>query len=214
MNYSKTPSRNRKRPVFLSTPGPWAAGFLLLILLFFACLPQGRGPREARAQGEGIYLNNLVLDNQAGEITARFGVDVVGLDTVRQALEEEGAVLGLICSANIERKRSLWSDAELASTEYVSRLSKNALSNEYVLVLPGSPEPLRSKELKPLLDKAWGGLTLSLGPWSMLSPGSEYVLNLTIELKRADVPAWLNYMLFFWSWDVFPATTYQLDFMY
>jgi hypothetical protein len=191
-----------------------AAGVVLVLVLLALAAAPLRGVESAHAQGEGLYLNNLVLDNMAGEVTARFGVDVVGLRKVRRALEDEGAVLGLVCTASIERKRTMWMNAVLANTEYVSRLFKDALSDEYVLHLPGAPEPMRSKELEPMLKKAWDGVTLSLGPWSMLTPGSEYVLNLTIELKRADVPVWLDYTLFFWSWDVFPETSYQLDFIY
>lgn len=186
----------------------------LLLAVIALAVAVGPGARTAVAQGEGLHLNNLVLDNQAGEVTARFGVDVIGLEKVRQALEEDGAVLGLICTATIERKRTIWMNSELASTEYVSRLSKNALSNEYVLNIPGSSEPLRSKELASLLEKAWGGITLRLGPWSMLETGEGYILDLNIELKRSDVPAWLQYTLFFWSWDVFPGANYQLDFRY
>lgn len=186
----------------------------LLFAVIVLSVAVGPGARTAVAQGEGLHLNNLVLDNQAGEVTARFGVDVVGLEKVRQALEEDGSVLGLICTATIERKRTLWMNAELANTEFVSRLSKNALSKEYVLHMPGTPEPLRSKELAPLLEKAWGGIALRLGPWSMLKTGESYVLDLSIELKRSDVPAWLQYTLFFWSWDVFPSAAYQLDFRY
>jgi hypothetical protein len=210
----KSKSCHRNTTKIQSLPGAWL-GLNLAVFFFLACaLASAAIPGSARAQGEGLYLDNLVLDNQAGEITARFGVDVVGLEKIRRALEDEGAVLGLICTAIIDRKRTMWMNSELATTEYVSRLSKDALSNEYVLRSPGMPEPMRSKELEPLLEKGWGGITLSLGPWSMLKPGSEYGLNLTIELKRADVPAWLDYTLFFWSWDVYPSTTYQLDFLY
>jgi len=188
--------------------------FILLPAIIATVLLAVPGVRTASAQGEGLHLNNLVLDNQAGEVTARFGVDVVGLEKVRQALEEEGAVLGLICTATIERKRSVWMNADMADTELISRLSKDVLSNEYVLSMPGNPEPLRSKELAPLLEKAWGAITLSLGPWSMFKTGNDYVLDLSIELKRSDVPAWLQYTLFFWSWDVFPGASYRLDFRY
>jgi hypothetical protein len=102
----------------------------------------------------------------------------------------------------------------VAGAEYVSRLSRDELAQEYVLHLPGAEKPLRSKDLAPLLDKAWGAVAMDLGSWSLLAPGHDYALRLRISLKRLDVPAWLRYAVFFWSWDVLPETNYQQEFHY
>jgi hypothetical protein len=160
-----------------------------------------------------MRLSHLVLDNQAGEITARFGIDFMGLEELERALSE-GSTLELVCMAEIVRRRSLWMNKGLAEAEFMSTLSRDALAKEYVLRLPGEQEPLRSDKLAPLIDKAWGALVMDLGPWSTLQRGQEYTLGLSVTLRRSEVPAWLRYTLFFWSWEVVPETEYQLDFSY
>ncbi len=161
---------------------------------------------------QALDLNNLVLDNQAGQITVRFGVSAPPAP-LREAMAE-GSSLGLVCTATLERVRGVLPDADLAEGEYVSVLGRDELAQEYVLHLPGVEKPVRSKDLPALLDKAWGAVTMDLGSWDLLTPGHSYNLSLTISLKRRDVPAWLRYSLFFWSWDVLPETNYQLEFNY
>ena len=167
---------------------------------------------NARAADQVLDLNNLVLDNQAGQITVRFGVTAPP-GPLREALAE-GSTLGLVCTATLERVRGVFFDVDVAEGEYVSELTRDELAQEYVLRLPGVEKPVRSKDLPALLDKAWGSVTMDLGSWGLLMPGQTYTLNLTTSLKRRDVPAWLRYSLFFWSWDVLPETNYQLEFSY
>jgi hypothetical protein len=73
---------------------------------------------------------------------------------------------------------------------------------------------LQDKDIQELFNKAWDQLTLDLGSWSALQRGDSYSLRLEIRLSRSDIPAWLRYSLFFWSWDVIQPTTYRLDFTY
>jgi len=166
----------------------------------------------ASAAAQALDLNNLVLDNQAGQITVRFGVSAPAAP-LREALAE-GASLGLVCKATLERVRGVLPNSDLVEGEYVSVLERDELAQEYVLRLPGVEKPVRSKDLPALLNKAWGSVTMDLGSWGLLAPGHAYTLSLAISLKRRDVPAWLRYSLFFWSWDVLPETNYQLQFNY
>lgn len=184
------------------------AALLLAVLLALGAVLLG----TARAADQVLDLNNLVLDNQAGQITVRFGVSAPPAP-LREALAE-GAGLGLVCTASLERVRGVLPDADVAEGEYISELTRDELAQEYVLRLPGVEKPVRSKDLGALLDKAWGAVTMDLGSWDLLAPGHTYALSLTISLKRRDVPAWLRYSLFFWSWDVLPETNYQLEFSY
>ncbi len=193
-----------------ATRAPARAAAFLPALLLAAVVFLGAWPAWGAEQS--LDLDNLVLDNQAGEITVRFGV-TAPLDPLRKALGE-GSRLGLVCKASLERVRGVLPDAGVAQGEYVSELTRDELAQEYVLHLPGVEKPVRSKDLRVLLDKAWGAVTMDLGSWDLLTPGHAYALNLTISLKRMDVPAWLRYSLFFWSWDVLPATNYQLEFNY
>ncbi len=69
-------------------------------------------------------------------------------------------------------------------------------------------------DLADVLRRAFGEITIDLGPWDILERGEAYVLTLGIELGRADVSAFVRNALFFWSFDVVPPARYRLDFTY
>ncbi len=185
---------------------PWIAGAAVLAVAVVLSWP-----RAAAAQS--LHLQNLVVDNQAGSFMARFGVSVDGLDEVAQSVEN-GVTVALDCTARLFRKRSAWADAMVSEGRYQSRLQFDSLTGEYVLTAPGRETPYRDTDLKRILAQAWSALNVDLGPWSNLSRGDEYRIDLSITLSQTDVPAWLKNTLFFWSWDVAPATSYQLEFRY
>ena len=182
----------------------YPAFILILVLILVWPVP---------ASAQGLDLDNFVLDNQSGRITVRFGVRVLALDELEQALSD-GSSVGLVCEAAVYRKRPLWPDAEVAGTKVVSLLHRHGLARDFEVALWDGKEPLRARELGDLLEKAWGEINLDLGSWETLEPGSKYSLQLEISLTRMDVPVWLRYMVFFWSWDVLPSTGYRLDFEY
>lgn len=175
-----------------------------------ACLALLAFASAARCQS--LTLKNLVVDNQAGSIMVRFGVAVDGVQDIVQSLES-GATLGLRCQARLVQEH-FWRNERISSTDFVSTVHWDALTKEYVLDLPGREQPLQNKDIRELFNKAWGQLTLDLGSWSALQRGDSYSLRLEIRLSRSDIPAWLRYSLFFWSWDVIRPTTYRLDFTY
>lgn len=182
---------------------------LALLLALLAALPS---PRALAADG-ALDLRNLILDNQAGDITVRFGVGVPEL----HGLEEElaaGTTVGLKCRAVVYRHKSLWTDTNVAETSFVSPLRKDALANDYILEIPGEPRPLRGKDLGALLAKGWGALALDLGPWESLLPGHQYRLRMEISMDRLEVPVWMRYVVFFLSFDLYSPVSYELDFNY
>jgi hypothetical protein len=188
-----------RKPAFLRIA---AASAVCLALLAFASV----------GRCQSLTLKNLVVDNQAGSIMVRFGVGVDGVQGIVQSLES-GATLGLRCQARLVQEH-FWYNAKISSTDFVSLVRWDALTKEYVLELPGREQPLQDKDIQELFNKAWDQLTLDLGSWSALQRGDSYSLRLEIRLSRSDIPAWLRYSLFFWSWDVIQPTTYRLDFTY
>lgn len=159
-----------------------------------------------------MELGDLVLDNLAGNVSVRFSVS---MDSMKE-LEEElaaGSTVRLTCDGAVYRQRSMWADASITDGQWVSYLSKDVLANNYRVELPGGKD-IEGRSLPDLLDRAWEGIALDLGPWSELTPGSDYRLELRLSMDRTEVPVWLRYMLFFWSFDVYPERTYQLDFSY
>ena len=178
-------------------------GALLAALLLWTSL----------AQAQTLSLSNLVVDNKAGTFTARFGIGVTGVDEIAEVLTD-GVVLALRCQATLLRKRSYWTDAAVAETDYVSTIRRDAISREFVLRLDGREAPLTGKRLGPLLAQAWGQIQLDLGPWDNLKRGQDYQLRLRLSLDRTEIPDWIRDTVFFWSWDVIPATNYTLEFAY
>lgn len=178
-----------------------AALFLTLVLWATAALAQS------------LVLSNLVVDNQAGSLMARFGVAVDGAAGITESLQN-GATLGLTCKARLSKGGGLFGSPQLASAEMTSRLRFDALTKEYALTLPGREAPLKNARLDELLRTGWGELTLDMGSWRLLERGQEYTLALDIRLHQTDIPNWFKRTLFFWSWDVAPSTSYQLHFKY
>ncbi|WP_461211353.1 DUF4390 domain-containing protein [Desulfocurvus sp. DL9XJH121] len=167
----------------------------------------------ALAVAGDMELGGLVLDNEAGDISVRFGVRLTGYESLVQELDA-GSSVALRCKAQVHRRKDLWLDKREAVAQVSSVLSKDLLADEYVLTMPGEEAPRRSKILPALLSEAWGAMSVDLGPWKGLEPGNEYTLDLSISMDRTDVPVWLRYVLFFWSFDVYPTVSYQLEFTY
>jgi len=189
----------------------WGRLGLPAVLVLFALFALLAGPSVCRA-GE-LELGSLILDNQQGHVGVRFGVRVSGLDELREELDA-GTTLVLSCAAKVSDRGRLLLDKRLAQAEWSSSLSKDVLANEYVLQLPGEGKPRRDKDLASVLQAGWGALAMDLGPWAALPPGHDYRLRLDISLDRTDVPTWLRYVVFFWSFDLYPPASYELDFSY
>ena len=64
------------------------------------------------------------------------------------------------------------------------------------------------------LNAVLGDAVIPLSPTIPLTPGENYQVALTLSLRHAHVPPWLEKALFFWSWDVLAPATFTLDFQY
>jgi len=165
------------------------------------------------AAAQSLVLSNLVVDNKAGSLMARFGVSVDGVAELTESLQN-GVTLALACKAKLAKKGGMFGSPLLTEAEFSSRLKYDALTKEYILTLPGREAPLRGAGLSELLGTGWGALTLGLGSWSMLERDKEYTLTLDIRLQQTDIPNWFRRTLLFWTWDVAPSASYQLHFKY
>ncbi|WP_320006698.1 DUF4390 domain-containing protein [Maridesulfovibrio sp.] len=179
---------------------------ILVCLFLLTVLPPA-------AQASSLKLKNMVLDNQAGSIMARFGIELSADAQVEEALQN-GIKLKLICKASLFEHKSIWLDSEVAGKIYSNKLYFDSLSKQFVLEKQGSDKILKNKNLTILLREEWKNIILDLGPWSTLRRGERYNLRLKVQLDRTEIPVWLKNTLFFWSWDIIPAATYQLDFTY
>lgn len=182
-----------------------------LRLLFCLLLSALLGVPAALAQT--LVLTNLVLDNQAGSVMVRFGIDAKGQNVIAMAVEE-GVPTQLEVEASLYRVRDYVLDKRLARAELRSSLRFDPLTREYVVETPPGDNPLRSKRLEELLARSWGSLDIDLGPWSVLERGNAYRLRLDTALRQTDVPQWIKTLLFFWDWDLTPSAGYELEFTY
>lgn len=181
-----------------------------LVWVLLACLGLCAG--EVRAQS--LALSNLVVDNQSGRVTVRFGVEIKDVEALRAALAEH-RVLDLACKAQLLRKRDYAWNREISQDRKGWILAVENDGKTYVLSQEdGRGERLRGHDLKVLLRQAWGDLAVDLGPWSLLSRGENYAVILELRLLRQDVSDWAKTTLFFWSFDAAQAAKYQLDFSY
>lgn len=160
-----------------------------------------------------ILLKNLVLDNVAGDIQLRFGVEVEALDHVEDLLHD-GVTITMTSESRLIRTRSFVWDKTLEKSELEFELKEDPLSRTYVLTDIKNEKEMKNKDLGVLIQSNWSSLTMSLGNWNDLPQGVKYAMNLQVVLKRANVPVWLKAALFFWSWDVVDQKHYRMDFLY
>ncbi|WP_320171719.1 DUF4390 domain-containing protein [Maridesulfovibrio sp.] len=193
-------------PVTATLPGK-AARFSAVLIIWLSVLC------ALPAHASTLQLTNLVLDNQAGAIMARFGIELQTDTKVEEALLN-GVRLKLECRARLLEHRNIWTDSEVAGKTYSNRLYYDSLAKQFVLEKQGSDKIYKNPSLSILLREEWKNIVLDLGPWSTLQRGERYNLRLKVRLDQTDVPAWLRNTLFFWSWDVVPSATYRLDFTY
>ncbi|MFW5722137.1 MAG: DUF4390 domain-containing protein [Desulfohalobiaceae bacterium] len=185
----------------LQRGGVIVAAFLCLLLL------PGSG------MSQDVRLENLVLDNQSGDMRVRFGLTLQGIDTVSEVLED-GALLGLECYAELYRKRSSLWDEKVAGNQLLHVIKRNPLTKEFLIFPQAGAEPVRGTDLEELLGVVWEKLSINLGPWSRMRQGHVYVLDLKVSITHQEVPAWVRTALFFRSWDVVQESTYRLEFSY
>jgi len=181
-----------------------AIAMLLSVLLLSPAVP---------AAAQTLILSDFLVDNEAGEITARFSLDLRDQDQVELMLKE-GASLALECTATLYERRGYWTDRKISSTRYTSQLQLDTLTKEYALSRPGGGKSARDRDLSSLIDFGWSRIGMELGGFAGLERGNTYYVELDVRLRQLDVPDWMKNVLFFKSWEAAPAATYQMEFEY
>jgi len=178
--------------IVLYTPAPALASESAFVL---QSLSVGTDrPDSSNSPSQQVWLEaSVFVSNAAG---------------LRAALRD-GASFHLDIHAFLEYPRLMLPNKTLFSSQNRWRVHFDPLTREYLLIRSQQP-PLRKKELRTLLEEALGDLILPLGDAEGLPRICR--AGLTLVLRYADVPPWLRKTLFFWSWDVIPATTFSLEF--
>ena len=165
------------------------------------------------AGAQQLALDGLVLDNVGERIQLRFGVKAEEIDLLEEALKASGR-LRMQCDIRLQRNRSWWPDQTVAEKSLVYDLKSNPLTQTYHLTNCQNNNADQDGDLEELVHRKWQEITLDLGPWELLQTESPYILELRLQFKRPDVPAWLKTALFFWSWDVVSSQTFRMHFTY
>ncbi len=162
---------------------------------------------------QSLVLSDLVLDNSNSTMSVHYGLLVKDAPAIANALHE-GLQLRFCSHVALYKKRSFGWDTLLVEKETVFDLHEDTLKQEGVMSIAGKEIRFPMTEFEHVFQKRLASLTASLGPWSMAQKGRTYVVRLTLSLSRVDVPVWIRFPLFFWSWDIVPATQFEMEFVY
>lgn len=162
---------------------------------------------------QSLILNDLVVDNSNGTMTVHYGVLVEDAPAIEQALSE-GLKLRFIGHVALYEKRSLWWNEFLVENNFVCDLREDTLKQEVVLVIDDQETRFPMSEFARVFQERLEHLVTPLGPWSMVDKKTTYIVRLTLTMSRIDVPVWIRVPLFFWSWDLVPETTFEMEFAY
>lgn len=173
-------------------------------------------PGTARAEDD-IRLKNLVLENEEGQVVARFGLSIVAAAELAN-LMREGEVLALRMEADFFRKRTLWLDSRIGVAETLFLLRHDALTREFV-IQPPEGRPVRGTDFSLLARQRFDAIRMDLGPWPDADQSEDgetrrYSLELAVSVDRLEVPSWVQTVLFFWDFEPVSTAVYSLDFEY
>lgn len=200
---------------FRSARSPQKPGAIRLLPALVAALLLLCSPVMALPPQKFVLASPTTLV-RAGDIFLNLSLSVDNEDGLRDLLKD-GAVLQLGVTVTVSRKRSWWSNVELAHREYRSVIRHDPLSREFVLELPsaGEEKALRDENLTRLLHASWRKLSLYVAPLRLLraeGSGEEFVIAFAVSLQHTEVPPWLEKSSIFWSSDVVPPEKRELPF--
>jgi len=153
------------------------------------------------------------IANDNGALKVRFGVTVVESLLLKSELKE-GRELVLKCAVELFKVRDYWLDGSVSSAMFQAEIRYDRLKEEFVMTLPNRDTPLRDTDFDTLLEKGWGSIETTLGPWNMLQSGNDYSLRLITTINEKDAPEGFYRFLYFWSWDAGVDNTFHLHFTF
>lgn len=170
-------------------------------------------PAPVRAGGDAVFLlNSLSVVTHSGTTRLEAAATLSDVAPI-QANLRDGAALNLEMDVTVEHPRLLLPSKLVAEQHLLYQIRFDPLTREYVLLRAAGP-PMRQRMLETLLNDVLGDAAILVAPPAALVPGENYRAALTLSMRHAHVPPWLEKALFFWSWDVVPPATFTLDFIY
>lgn len=198
------------KPLFA---GNLLATLLLLLALFVPCRVMAEPLFSSSGQSNTLALRSFTVETKPDHhVLVECGICVSDSQTIK-ALLRDGAIINLTCRLVIERLRTLLANETIAEGSEVHQLRYDPLTREFIMLRPGAPAR-RDKKLDVLLAATWECMAFNMPLENPLVSGETYKVRLDLALQHAEVPPWLEKALFFWSWDVAPATSFTQEFTY
>ncbi len=173
---------------------------LLLGLVLFACLFFCNIEKSHAEPQPFFTLTSSNISFYSNSIQLELFFSLPDIERIEKMLIS-GVNINIDCFATLNEKNSFLPDKEIQS--YISgwQLRYQSLTHEFILYHENE-NPLRSRDLKSLLNAVFSKYTFSLNHLPELELDEDYTVNLTLGLRHATVPPWLEKTLFFWTWDI------------
>ena len=195
------------------TPLFFPLRILLLALLCSLCLVL---PTLAHASPKRFQIESMSLVTENAHLGVRLALTVDDEDALYNLLKN-GAHLGLRLTASLERERSWWGNAELASVEQTYHLQHSPLTREFVFTAPGDAPVLKNRNMGKLLAESWKQLHLPLVPMTTIDEqglDKSYKVIVEVALIFLEAPPWLASSSIFWTEEVVPPVSFSLVYRY
>ena len=199
------------RAVFSAASGSFLAYILVCCLL----------PGIARgAPPQSLILDSPALRVAAGTLYLDVPLSVDDEDGLRDLLKD-GAVLELVMTVDLRRKRSWWGNADVAHRVYTSFLRHEPLTREFRLLMPQGDGggSFKDRNLTRLLHVTWRTLSVPVIDLQALRAANDgveadYAVHVLLQLRHTEVPPWLESGTLFWSPGVVPEKEFVLEYHY
>lgn len=197
----------------LSFAGNLFVAVLVACALFLPCHVMAEPLFSTSGQSNTLALRSFTVETKPDQhILVECGICVSDSHTIKVLLRD-GAIINLTCRLIIERLRKVLVNETLADRSEVHQLRYDPLTRDFIMLRPNAPAR-RDKKLDTLLAATWECLAFNIPLENPLLSGETYRVRLDVTLQHAEVPPWLEKALFFWSWDVAPATSFTQEFTY
>lgn len=211
MNEASLPGSYNRRAPASARPAParGASAFCLGLVLFFCGLVLAPLPSFAE---QGFIVKGFSLGGTDTRLEINLQLLLKEEANLANMLRD-GAKMEMTCQVQFLRKRSFWSDEALAENTIHSRLRHDPLLREFV-VSTGETAATRGEDFHRLMEETWGNLSIPLENPGGLVQDEDYLVKVTVSLKHSEMPPWLTRSILFWSDEIIPPTTFELDMSY
>ncbi len=173
----------------------------MLLAFLFLC------PHSALASF--FYLSTSNINIEENIIKLDLYINIKNIDEVKKTIKD-GASIEISCKTDLLRKQIFFSDINLENISTIWLLQYDPLTREFLLS-KNTKLVKRDKDINKLVDSIFFPLEASLDNKNLEAKIS-YSIDVHINLRQAQIPAWIEKTLFFWDWNLMSAS-YSFEFV-